>query len=175
MNDTLGLEWSLWEIVVRSAIIYVVIVGGMRLTGRRQLGQMNPLDLVLILLIANAVQNAMVGADVTIAGGVVAAATLLIMNYLAARVTERYPRVEELLEGDPVVLINNGRFVDDHIRQQRLTRKLVEQQMREHGFDEVSAVHSATLEVDGTISFIPAGAPVVRTRRRVRAIRPGGG
>lgn len=169
-----GLQAPLGEIVLRSTLVYVAIVVGMRVTGARQLGQMTPFDLVLILLIANAVQNAMVGPDTTVLGGIVAAGTLLVVNRVATSVTERIPLLRRALEGEPVLLFEDGRWLDDHIRRAALSRELVRQAMREHGFADESEVHSAVLEVDGTISIVPASARVVRTRHRVRAVRPGG-
>ncbi|HYM14521.1 MAG TPA: hypothetical protein VEZ14_03105, partial [Dehalococcoidia bacterium] len=91
VGDVFGIHAPYWQIVYRSAIVYVAIVAGMRLTGTRQLGQMTPFDLVLVLLIANAVQNAMVGTDVTILGGVTAAATLLVMNRATGVLSDRLP------------------------------------------------------------------------------------
>jgi len=169
-----GIHAPLLEIVYRSAVIYVAVVVGMRLTGNRQLGQMTPFDLVLILLIANAVQNAMVGSDVTILGGVVAAGTLLVMNRIVSWVVERVPRLRGALEGHTVLLLNDGRLLEDQIRRAGLSDDLVLQAIREHGFDTAADVRMAVLEIDGTISIVPINAQTVRTRHRVRAIRPGG-
>src|SRR6476661_5344528 len=99
VSEMFGIHAPFWQIVLRSAIVYVAVVIGMRVTGRRQLGQMTPFDLVLILLIANAVQNAMVGTDVTIFGGLTAAATLLVMNQATGQIIERIPRFGRVLQG----------------------------------------------------------------------------
>ena len=173
-SDVIGLHAPFFEIAYRSAIVYVAIVLGMRLTGTRQLGQMTPFDLVLILLIANAVQNAMVGSDVTVLGGVVAAATLLFMNRAMAFATERLPFLRRAIEGVPVLLLNDGQLIEEHIRRAGLSEDLVLQSIREHGFANASDVKMAVLEIDGTISIVPAGSASVRTRHRVRAMRPGG-
>ena len=173
-GDVFGIHAPFWQIFYRSAIVYVAVVVGIRLTGRRQLGQMTPFDLVLILLIANAVQNAMVGSDVSIFGGVLAAATLLVLNQVTGFVIGRVPRFRRALEGEPVLLVNNGKFVETHIRAAGLTDDLVLQAMREHGFNDLAQVQSAVLEIDGTISIVPTNAQTVRTRHRVRAVRPGG-
>jgi uncharacterized membrane protein YcaP (DUF421 family) len=172
--DVFGVHAPYWQIVYRSAIVYVAIIAGMRITGARQLGQMTPFDLVLVLLIANAVQNAMVGTDVTILGGITAAATLLAMNRATALLTDRLPLLRKTIEGHPVLLLNHGVLVEDHIRRAGLTDELVLQSIREHGFASAADVQMAVLEVDGTISIVPAGSQTVRTRHRVRSVRPGG-
>jgi uncharacterized membrane protein YcaP (DUF421 family) len=173
-SDVIGIHAPFLEIAYRSAIVYVAIVAGMRITGTRQLGQMTPFDLVLILLIANAVQNAMVGSDVTVLGGVVAAATLLVMNRALAFATERVPLLRRAIEGEPVLLLNDGKLIERHIRRAGLSDDLVLQSIREHGFANASDVKMAVLEIDGTISIVPASSASVRTRHRVRAVRPGG-
>lgn len=172
--DVIGLHAPFFEIVYRSAIVYVAIIVGMRLTGTRQLGQMTPFDLVLVLLIANAVQNAMVGSDVTVLGGIVAAATLLTLNRAVAFVTDRLPLFRRAFEGEPILLLNNGELIESRIQRAGLSDDLVLQSIREHGFATASDVKMAVLEIDGTISIVPAGAATVRTRHRVRAVRPGG-
>jgi uncharacterized membrane protein YcaP (DUF421 family) len=172
--DVFGVHAPYWQIVYRSAIVYVAIIAGMRITGARQLGQMTPFDLVLILLIANAVQNAMVGTDVTILGGITAAATLLVLNRATAWLTDRLPALRKTIEGHPVLLLNQGALLEDHIRRAGLSDDLVLQAIREHGFANASDVQLAVLEVDGTISIVPAGTKTVRTRHRVRSVRPGG-
>ncbi len=173
-GDVFGIHAPFLEIVYRSVIVYAAIVVGMRLTGSRQLGQMTPFDLVLILLIANAVQNAMVGSDVTILGGLTAAATLLLLNRAVAFTTDRIPALRKALEGEPVIVLSNGKLLEKHIMKAGLSDDMVLQSMREHGFDDPKDVRLAILEVDGTISIIPTGGGVVRTRHRVRAVRPGG-
>lgn len=174
VSDVFGVHAPFAQIVYRSAIVYVAIVVGMRLTGRRQLGQMTPFDLVLVLLIANAVQNAMVGSDVTILGGLTAAATLLIMNQGAMYAARRFGLFRRALEGTPVLLIHHGQFIEEHVRREGITNDLIMQAIREHGIEEVSGVQSAVLEIDGTISIVPVGAKTLHSRRHVRATRPGG-
>jgi uncharacterized membrane protein YcaP (DUF421 family) len=174
LSRVFGWDSSLAEIVLRCVLIYIAVIAGMRLTGRRQLGQMTPFDLVLILLIANAVQNAMVGPNNSILGGLVAAATLLTLNQAVGMVLSRAPLLRLAIEGEPVLIVHDGKLLEDQVRREGLTDALVMQAMREHGFDELAHVHSAVLEIDGTISFTVAGTPTVPTRRRVRTIRPGG-
>ncbi|MBI5837455.1 MAG: DUF421 domain-containing protein [Candidatus Eisenbacteria bacterium] len=147
----------------------------MRLTGRRQLGQMTPFDLVLILLISNAVQNAMVGPETSVLAGLVAAGTLLALNYGTGMLTRNHRTIRRVLEGEPVVLVMNGKFIPANMAEAELTEELVLQAIREHGFESIGKVHTAILEIDGTISVLPSEDHYLRrTRRRVRAIRPGG-
>src|SRR5438552_9798169 len=116
VSDVFGVHAPFAQIVYRSAIVYVAIVIGMRLTGNRQLGQMTPFDLVLILLIANAVQNAMVGTDVTIFGGLAAAGTLLVANRLTESVTDRVPWLRRALEGQVMLVVHQGQLMESNIR-----------------------------------------------------------
>jgi len=169
-----GIHAPLLEIAYRSGIVYVAVVLLMLASGRRQLGQMTPFDLVLILLIANAVQNAMVGTDSTILGGIVAATALIATSQLFSRVLVRFRWFRHTLEGEPVLLVHNGQVVERNIHAVGLTDDLVLQACREHGFDTFEEVKGAVLEIDGTISIVPRGATTVRTRHRVRAIKPGG-
>ena len=165
----------LLDIVLRTVVVYLVVLLGVRLSGKREVGQMTPFDLVLILLIANSVQNAMVGPDTTILGGVLAATTLLVANRVTASVSDRVPFVRRTFEGEPSLLVSDGRLIDDHVRRAGVSADLVLQAIREHGFENLSDVRMAVLEVDGTISIVPKEAQTVRTRRRVRGVRAGGG
>ena len=163
---------ELVEIVGRSLAVYVAVLLGLRLGGRRELGQLTPFDLVVILLVANAVQNAMVGADTSLAGGLVAAATLLVVNALVARLRLRSPRLRQLVEGVPVVLIQHGEWVHANLRREGLTEDEVLAAVREHGdIGEVEHVALAVLETDGSVSVVPVATPVHRTRRRLRQRR----
>ena len=162
----LGTPW--WEIIVRTTVVYVVVLVGFRVSGKRQIGQMTPFDLVLILLIANAVQNAMVGPDSSLIGGLIAAAALLVLNLAVANYRERIPLLRTLVEGQPAVLISDGKLVEPAIRREGIDLLELEQAVREHGLDGLGEVKMAVLEVDGTISVVPRGAETVRTHRRFR-------
>ncbi len=160
-----------WAIVVRSALVYLGTYVGMRVMGKRELGQMTLFDLVVILLIANAVQNAMVGPDTSLTGGLLAALVLLAMNRLLAALRLRGEWWGRLLEGTPTVLIENGRFVLANLRREGLERVEVEMAMREHGLATPEEVRLAVLETDGMISFVPNDSKVVRARKHVRQMR----
>ncbi len=161
----------LWEIVLRTVVVYLAIFLGLRLLGKREMGQMTVLDLVAILLVANAVQNAMVGPDVSLAGGVLSALTLLTVNAILTALRLRGGRWGRLLEGTPTVLVEDGEFIAPHLRKEGLERTEIEMAMREHGIESVRDVKLAVLETDGTISIVPEATPVVRTRRHIRQFR----
>lgn len=161
-----GTPW--WEIIVRTVVVYAALLVGFRLTGKRQIGQMAPFDLVLILLIANAVQNAMVGPDASLGGGLIAAAVLLIGNMVLARVRERIPFLRRVVEGDPAVLVADGKVQTENLRHEEIDINELQEAMREHGLASLSDVKMAVLEVDGTISIVPRGTETIRTKRRFR-------
>lgn len=165
----LGTDW--WAIVVRSAVIYVALLVGLRVTGKRQIGQMAPFDLVVILLIANAVQNAMVGPDTSLLGGLISAGVLLGANLAVTQLRERAPGVRRMVEGEPAVLIADGTLVSKTIQREGVDILELEQAVREHGVDGLDEVKLAVLEVDGTISVVPKGTETIRTNRRFRQRR----
>lgn len=166
---TLGIP--AWQIIVRTAIIYLAVFAGLRLMGKRELGQMTVFDLVVVLLIANAVQNAMVGPDTSLPGGVLATFTLLFVNWGLAGLRLRSEFWGRLLEGTPTVLIVDGDFVTAHLRKEGLERAQIEMAIREHGVESLQDVRLAVLEVDGSISIVPKTSPVLRTRRHIRQVR----
>ena len=161
------------SIVARTLIVYLALLAGLRLAGKRELGQMTPFDLVVILLIANAVQNAMVGPDTSVTGGLIAAGVLVTVNYGVAAARERLPWLRRAVEGTPTLLINDGRFVEEHLRREGLEENDVLMAIREHGVSDVKDVRIAVLETDGSISIVPVDAGAMRTRRHVRFAKKG--
>jgi uncharacterized membrane protein YcaP (DUF421 family) len=161
------------SIVARTLIVYAALLAGLRLAGKRELGQMTPFDLVVILLIANAVQNAMVGPDTSVTGGLIAAGVLVTANYGVAAARERLPWLRRAVEGTPTLLINDGRFVQEHLRREGLEEDEVLMAIREHGVSDVQDVRMAVLETDGSISIVPVDASTMRTRRHVRFAKKG--
>jgi uncharacterized membrane protein YcaP (DUF421 family) len=162
----LGIPW--WEIIVRTAVAYGVLLFGFRIFGRRQLGQLTPFDLVVVLLIANALQNAMVGSDTSLVGGGIAAVTLLAVNRGVAIARRWLPGFERAAEGEPVLLVSGGKVLSEHLARQEVDLADLEQAAREHGVSDLSDVDAAVLEVDGTVSIIPRSAHKITTRRRIR-------
>ncbi len=147
-----------WILIsLRSMAVYVVILAGLRLAGKRHAGQISPHDFVLILLVSNAVQNAMVGSDTSLSGGLAAAATLIALNFLITRFVLRHERLGRYLSGEPTLLVHNGKVIEEHLRRECILHDELEMAIREHGFEGASAVKSAVQEVDGTISVIGFG------------------
>lgn len=157
-----------WQFPVRGVIVYAALLLGLRLAGRRELGQMTPFDLVIILLIANAVQNAMVGPDTSVSGGLVVAATLLVANFLVSRLAGPFPWLRRLAAGEPVLLMADGRLLADRLRRVGIDSGELEQAAREQGLASLAEVRQAVLEIDGRVSIIPKSATVHQTEARFR-------
>ena len=173
MDDLVTLAIPAWELAIRCAVIYFVLLVGLRLTGKREVGQFTLFDLVLVLLVANAVQPAMTGPDSSLFGGVIIIAVLLTINVLVGQLRLRDSRVHALLGGHPTVLVQDGKWNDTALEREGVEREECEMAFREHGIDNVEAVKLAVLEVDGSISVVPKESPTIRTRRRVRFVRHG--
>ena len=166
---------QLGDIALRTFVVYFALLFGIRIAGKRELGQMSPFDLVVVLIIANAVQNAMVGADTSLTGGLLAAFTLLLVNWVVGRLRLRYSWLERNITGHATLLVNHGHYIEPNMRREGVDQGDVEMAIREHGIDNVSQVEIAILEVDGTISIVPKQAAAShRTRRRVRGRKPTG-
>jgi uncharacterized membrane protein YcaP (DUF421 family) len=144
----------IWELVLRSAVVYVFLLGLLRITGKRQVGQLAPFDLVLLLVLSNAVQNSMNGGDNSLIGGLISAATLVLLNYGLGIATYRSKKLEGLIEGRPQVLIHNGLVIKDVMSDARLTQHELNAALRRAGCSTVDEVHYAVLENNGTISVI---------------------
>lgn len=160
-----------WQIVLRTVIVYVALLAGLRLMGKREIGQMTVFDLVVLLVISNAVQNAMVGQDTSVTGGLIAAACLLLLNRLVALLRLRSRTLRHAIEGSPTVLISHGRYLDDALRHEGLDREEVEMALREHGVVGVEHVRLAVLELDGSISVVPQETGTVRIRHRHKFLK----
>ena len=154
----------------KTSVVYLVLIFGLRLLGKRELGQMSIYDLVLIVVIANAVQNAMVGQDNTLIGGLVAALTLLVLNRAFTLLLTRSEKAEHLMIGEPVLIVKDGQLLREPMRKEGLTTEHVLAAMREHEIDDIRKVQMAVLEVDGTISIVPKEESVFRTHHRFRGI-----
>jgi uncharacterized membrane protein YcaP (DUF421 family) len=166
------IEWDLLAfkvIAIRTVVVYVALLIGVRVFGKRELGQMAPFDLVVILLLSNSVQNAMVGPDSSLTGGLLAATCLLLLNWAIGRVGLRSAMARRIFAGQPVLLVSRGEFVEAHVTREGLTHDQIMEAIREHGVEKVSDVDLAVLEIDGTISIVPSSADKMqRTKRRVR-------
>src|ERR1700739_2022428 len=144
----------LGEIFLRTFAIYLVVLIGVRLSGKREVGQMTPFDLTLLLLLSNSVQNAMTGPDTSVAGGAVAASTLLILNFLVANVSGMNRRFRRIIEGQPSLLIHDGKVIESHLARERVSMDEFHRALREHGINSCDQVALAVLEVDGSISCL---------------------
>lgn len=160
-----------WQIVVRSAVIYLFVVAGLRLTGRRALGQLNTADVVLILILANAVQNAMIGPDTSLTGGLIAAVTLLALNLGIATLRTRNRLADRFFEGSPVVLIDHGHLLERNLRRERIGPEELAEALHEHGLEDVSQVKLCILEIDGSLAVVPETSRTIHTRKHFRARR----
>jgi uncharacterized membrane protein YcaP (DUF421 family) len=154
MSELLTTPAQAGMIVLRTVTVYLCIMVGFRLTGKREVGQLAPFDFALILLIANAVQNAMVGPDTSLVGGLIAAAVLLTVNWALGRLALNHRRFERLLRGHARVLVSRGHVLDESLEAENLTHQDLMQALRESGCPSVDECRLAVMEVDGTISVI---------------------
>jgi uncharacterized membrane protein YcaP (DUF421 family) len=174
MEQLLNLDpASLGLVVLRTMVVYLVLLVALRLAGKREIGQMTLFDLVVLLVLSNAVQNAMVGPDTSLTAGLVAAAVLLLLNSAVGWIGAHVPRFRRYVEGTPTLLVYDGRVIRPHLEHEGVSEDQVLQALREHGVADLKDVKSAVLEVDGSISVVPADAPSSRTRRRIRGHRSG--
>ena len=141
-------------IFLRTASIYIVVLVGVRLSGKREVGQMTPFDLTLLLLLSNAVQNAMTGPDTSLLGGVVAAVTLLVLNYFVAQVSGGNRRFRKFVQGQPSLLVHDGEVIAPHMAKEHVSMDELQRALREHGVASCRDVALAVLEVDGSISCL---------------------
>ena len=144
-----------WEFVVRAVIVYGFLLVILRLTGKRQVGQLAPFDLVLLLVLSNAVQNSMNGGDNSLTGGLVTATTLIALNWVISYATYRSKRLEALIEGRPQLVIHNGQLHEEVMARAKLTHHELLAALRRAGCAGVAEVHVAVLENNGAISVVP--------------------
>lgn len=142
------------DVVVRSLCVYLFMVIAIRLFGKNQLSQLNAGDVVLLLLISNAVQNAMVGPDTSLQGGLIAALVLFAANFILKRLMFANRKFETFMEEDPVVLIRDGVIDQPALNRVKITRDELEEAIREHGVEKITDVKLSILEVDGNISVV---------------------
>lgn len=148
----MAIPW--WEVILRSAVVYVFLLAILRITGKRQIGQLAPFDLVLLLVLSNAVQNSMTGGDNSLVGGLISAATLIALNFAVGYATFRSKRLEAIIEGRPEVLIHNGRLFQGVMARSKLTQHELEAALRLAGCADIRDCHSAILENNGAISVV---------------------
>jgi uncharacterized membrane protein YcaP (DUF421 family) len=161
-----------YEILLRTFIVYMAVLVLLRLAGKRELGQMTPFDLVVILVIANAVQNAMTGGDNSLVGGLLAATTLTVVNIAVGRWGSQVPFFRRLVASEPTLLLRDGKPLKEALLKERIDVEELEMAARQHGIAELKDVAAAVLEEDGSISIIPKeGTTVRRSPRHLRQFR----
>lgn len=154
MQDLFQLSAPWWHFVLRACAIYVLVMVLVRVSGKRAVGQFTPFDLVLLILIGNAVQNGINGGDDSLTGAAIMATTLIALNYGIAFVTSRNRKVEKFVEGVPVVLARNGKLFDHVLRRELVSREDFREALRMNGVEDVSEVELALLETNGSISVV---------------------
>ncbi|HEX5438055.1 MAG TPA: YetF domain-containing protein [Gemmatimonadaceae bacterium] len=154
------------EKLLRTLAVYVFLLVGLRVAGKRELGQLNPFDLVVLLLLSNTVQNAIIGSDNSLVGGLVGAIVLLVTNYLVVRFLFTHPALDRLVEGDPDLLIRGGRVLEHRLRRELVTREELAAAARRQGFDHLNEVETCRLEVGGALTFIGKHPTTEDTRHR---------
>lgn len=158
---------SIFFIVLSSLVVYLSIVAAIRVFGKRELSQLSVIDLVFILLISNAVQDAMIGGNINfLIGGLVAAATLFVANYLMGELFFRSKTFSKLIQGEPLMLVYEGKVIDDHLRKAKISYDELESAIREHGVVDSKHVDLAVLERDGNISVLSNDFKHKTTKKR---------
>lgn len=141
-------------IACSSVAVYAFIILAIRIFGKKELSQLSVIDLVFILLISNSVQNAMVGSNTTLPGGLVAATALFIVNFLLKQAIYRFPAMSKFIQGEAIMLVYKGKIKIDNMHRTRITHEELIEAIREHGVDSIADVDLAILEVDGNISIL---------------------
>lgn len=163
-SDMFSLGLPVLEKILRPMIIYAFLVGALKLMGKRELAQLNPFDLVVLLTLSNTVQNSIIGEDNSVVGGIIGASALLGTNFLVVRFLFTHPQLDRLVEGEPEVLIEKGQIRRDQLRGELITLPELEEAARRQGFASLEEVERAALEPGGTISFL-AKKPTSETLR----------
>ena len=141
-----------WELVVRGLVVYVFLIALLRLTGKRQIGQLSPFDLVLLLILSNAVQNSMNAGDNSLVGGLISATTLVAVNYLVGLIAFKSKKLEAIIEGRPQVLIHQGKLYEEVMNEAKLTRQELDSTLRQSGYFEINDIKLAILENNGSVT-----------------------
>ena len=154
LESLFGMSMPWWEFVLRAVVVYGVVLVLVRLSGKRTVGQFTPFDLLLVVLLGTAVQNSLIGEDVSLLGGLILAGTLLALNWGVGYVTARYPRADRFVEGEPVVLACDGRVYWQVLRRQNVSRADFETAKRKAECDDDAQILLAMLETNGAITLI---------------------
>ena len=153
LHDMFFLGLPVIEKMVRPVLVYAFLVVALRLSGKRELAQLNPFDLVVLLTLSNTVQNAIIGDDNSVTGGLLGASTLLVANHLVVRYLYRHRRLDRIVEGSPDVLIQHGKIVKQSLSRELITEKELLTAARRQGFDSLTDIDRAILDANGGIVF----------------------
>ena len=153
-KDMFVLGLPILEKILRPIVVYAFLIVGLRLSGKRELVQLNPFDLVVLLTLSNTVQNAIIGDDNSVSGGLIGATSLLVINYLVVRFLYDHRKLDQLVEGKADVLIENGSVRTQHLKKELITMEQLSAAARKQGFESLSEVNQCVLEPGGTLTFI---------------------
>jgi uncharacterized membrane protein YcaP (DUF421 family) len=153
-KDMFVITLPILEKILRPVIVYIFLVVMLRLSGKRELVQLNPFDLVVLLTLSNTVQNAIIGDDNSVSGGLLGATSLLAINYLTVRFLYKHKTLDRIVEGKADVLVENGKVYTDHLKRELITMTQLEAAARRQGFASLAEVDQCILEPGGTLSFL---------------------
>jgi uncharacterized membrane protein YcaP (DUF421 family) len=170
VRDMFHLGLPVAEKILRTIIVYAFLIVGLRLAGKRELAQLNPFDLVVLLTLSNTVQNAIIGDDNSVTGGLIGAATLLAVNYAVVRFLYGHEKLDRLVEGDPDLLVEKGVIRHDRLRKELITIHELEAAAHKQGFASLDEIDRAVLDPGGTISFV-AVKPTVESSRHQELLK----
>lgn len=165
LSDMFILGAPVLEKIFRSLLVYFFLVAGLRLSGKRELAQLNPFDFVVLLILSNAVQNAIIGNDNSVTGGVISAAVLLLTNYLVARFLFSHKKAEAAIEGLEDILIDHGKVQYRNLKKELITLKDLEVAAHRQGFGYIQDIEHAAIEPGGGITFIAKKPQAEEVRR----------
>jgi uncharacterized membrane protein YcaP (DUF421 family) len=154
LHDMFALALPVAEKILRPIAVYAFLILGFRLAGKRELAQLNPFDLVVLLTISNTVQNAIIGEDNTVTGGLIGASTLLVVNHFVVRFLYSHQRLDEVVEGAPDVLVADGKVQRKRLKKELITMAELEAAAHKQGFESLAQIDRAVLEPGGGISFV---------------------
>ena len=169
MPDMFRLTLPLVEKMLRPVIVYIFLVIVLRIFGKRELAQLNPFDLVVLLSLSNTVQNAIIGDDNTVTGGLVGAFTLLLINYFVVRFVFKHRRLDQMIEGSPTMLIENGRLLKDNLARELLSESELQTVAHRQGFGRLDEIESCVLEPGGTF-FLQGKTPALEERQHAEVL-----
>ena len=153
-HDMFVLGGPILEKILRPVIVYIFLIVGLRLSGKRELAQLNPFDLIVLLTLSNTVQNAIIGNDNSVTGGIIGAASLLAINYLVIRFLYDHRKIDQIVEGNADILVEDGKIHEHRLKKELITKEELAAAARRQGFESLSDVRQCVLEPGGTLTFV---------------------